>query len=91
MWPGYVAVADVFEGGLLLQVDVAHRRVFPAYFFKKNKIIFAICCFRVLRTQTVLDVLREFVRRSGAQSVKIQAEKEFLGQSVVTRSALHSV
>ncbi len=38
VWPGYVAVADVFEGGLLLQVDVAHRRVSPAYFFKKLKL-----------------------------------------------------
>ena len=25
VWPGYITVVDVFEGGLYLQVDVANR------------------------------------------------------------------
>ena len=64
VWPGYVSAVDVFEGGLMLQVDVASR---------------------VLRTDTVLDILVNLSRTKSGGALKGEAEKALLGTSVVTK------
>jgi len=64
VWPGYVTAVDMFEGGLLLQLDVVSR---------------------VLRTETVRDVLTSIFKKYGAKDFKTEAEKALLGTSVLTR------